>query len=163
MSFPLRLRIHKLALQARRVLGLPRRDRRLAAEAYLELARARLALAVFSFRSVAAGLGVTVQGATQPGTPQQSLTAEQHETVSRLAWILLRVARDASFTATCLPQAIAGRRMLRRRHIPSVLHIGVAKASPTSALEAHAWLESAAVDVTGSFTGGSFTEIARIV
>ncbi len=155
--------IRRLALQVRRVLGLPGRDRRLAAEALVELARARLALAVFSFRRVAAGLGETVPSASPAEPPPGPLTAEQHETVRRLAWILPRVARGAAFTANCLPQAIAGRRMLQRRNISSVLHIGVAKSDPGSGLEAHAWLQAAALDVTGGSPAGEFTEISRIV
>jgi hypothetical protein len=41
--------------------------------------------------------------------------------------------------------------MLHRRGIPSTLYLGVAKPSPGSdtPLEAHAWLRSGAVHVTG--------------
>ncbi len=157
------LSIRKLVLQARRVLELPAQDRRLVAETYMELSRARLALALFSFRRVAARLGKTVQGASKPKAVPQTLTDEQHMTVTRLAWIIPRVGHGAAFQATCLAQAIAGRRMLQRRNIPSVLHIGVAKANAGLKLEAHAWLESAELDVTGGSTAGNFTEIARIV
>ena len=57
-----------------------------------------------------------------------------------------RVARMLPWRPRCLPQAIATRRMLNRRRIPNLGHLGVVGTAP---LETHAWVTVGGAVVQG--------------
>ena len=59
-----------------------------------------------------------------------------------------RAMRNAPLDFICLPQALAARWMLARRHIASVVHIG-ARRRPDTAPRFHAWLLAGGQWVTG--------------
>ena len=59
----------------------------------------------------------------------------------------------------CLPNAIAGRCMLARRGIASVVQLGVG--NPLGNMHAHAWLEAAEAIVTGASPLHTVTPIRR--
>jgi hypothetical protein len=61
----------------------------------------------------------------------------------------LRVSRHLPWHSSCLVCAIAGRMMLRRRGMPSLLLLG-ARSDPEAELAAHAWLQCGGVDVVGA-------------
>jgi len=56
-------------------------------------------------------------------------------------------ARRVPWTAVCLPQALAGKWMLRRRGVPSVMRLGMAKDG--THYSTHAWLKVGDFPVTG--------------
>lgn len=134
--------------------------RALLVEAVLWLLVARMALLLVSFHRIAAWLGPL-----EPPGNRQPLPAggasPQAETAAQVGWAVICAARHVPFKAVCLPQAIAGKAMLRRRGVASVLHLGAAiAAGPDAALQAHAWLDAAGVKVTGYPVAADFTEIA---
>ena len=73
-----------------------------------------------------------------------------------------RAARHVPFKAVCLPQAMAGKMMLRRRGVVSVLSFGLA-VDQAGDFEGHAWLAAAGVKVTGFPVAEEFTEIACFI
>lgn len=77
-----------------------------------------------------------------------SLSAGQLRLVSRVAFAVPRVAVRVPWRADCLVQALAAQRWLRRKAIPTTLHVGVHKESPAE-FEAHAWLMQGDTIVTG--------------
>jgi hypothetical protein len=60
--------------------------------------------------------------------------------------------------STCLVQALAARSMLRRRHVATLLHFGVAL--DEGRIRAHAWLEAGGGCVCGGKAAIGFTPIA---
>lgn len=143
----------------RRFFNLPWSRKALVAEAVTWLALARLALVFVPFRSLAARFGTVAPGGT-PGGP--TLSDPQRDTAREVSWAVTRAARYTPFEAVCLPQAIAAKAMLSRRHIGSVMHFGVAK-KQDAPLDAHAWLDAGGVEVTGYPVGEGFVEVARFL
>lgn len=73
---------------------------------------------------------------------------------NRIAWAVGVASRYVP-AATCLPQALAVRMLLRQQGHPARLHIGVAKGE-RGQLEAHAWVES-----QGGIVIGNSQDISR--
>jgi len=138
------------------------RRRALIAEAAVWLLAARLALVFVPFPRLARRMGAfvppsdaRVASAAAPTTPDQAQIARQ------VSWAVRRAAAHVPFKAVCLPQAMAGQIMLKRRGVASAMHFGAAKRPDK--LDAHAWLDAAGVKVTGYPVGPGFTEIACFV
>ena len=72
-------------------------------------------------------------------SPEAPVSAESSpdSRAARVGRAVERVARVLPWRPPCLPQAIATRRMLRRRHISSRGHLGVVGTAP---LSTHAWV-----------------------
>ena len=140
--------------------------RMLLIEAVIHLALARLALVAVPFRVVARRSGAFAA----PNDPavKQALGATpkpEEQTLAReIGWAVTRAARYMPFKAVCLPQALAARHMLKRRGVASVLHFGVNIGKvPEPRFDAHAWLDSAGVEVTGYPVARDFTEVGCFV
>ena len=71
--------------------------------------------------------------------------------------MVLRVSRLTPWKSTCLVHALAARRMLRRRAIPSTLRLGVR--NDAAGLAAHAWLEACGGIVCGGADAEGFTHL----
>lgn len=132
-----------------------RRERIAVIEAGLCLACARLLLLI-PFRWIAPFLG-----RAQPATtarPVEALPAEQRGAALSIRRALLRVSRHLPWHSSCLVCAIAGRMMLRRRRMPSVLLLGT-RSDPETRLAAHAWLQCGEVDVIGAEAAPEYAPI----
>lgn len=68
------------------------------------------------------------------------------------------MSRHLPWECKCLAQAISGKRMLQRRHIPSTLYLGVSK-QEGGLLNAHAWLRSGDMVILG---GGALEGFAVV-
>jgi len=126
------------------------------------LLAARAVLLFIPFPCLARRLGTFVP----PSDPRVALgrsdSSTEHAAVAReIGWAVTTAARHVPFHAVCLPQAMAARTMLKRRGVPSVIHFGAAKGA--DALDTHAWLDAAGLEVTGFPVGGQFAEIACFV
>jgi hypothetical protein len=139
------------------------RRRALVAEAVLGLLAARLALIFTSFPQLSRRFGILVPP-SDPRVSKVATDANPNEIwiAQEVSWAVTRAARYMPFKALCLAQAMAAHRMLRRRHVASVMHIGAAKGQ-TKPIDAHAWLDAAGVEVTGYPVEGRLAEIARFV
>jgi len=139
------------------------RRRLLLAEAALLMGLARLALIVIPFPRLAPRLGTLLPPAEARAVQARWLQPQYHEAMAEdVGWAVTRAARYLPFRAVCLPQAMAARIMLKRRGIDSVLHLGAATGQ-RKPLDAHAWLDSAGVEVTGYPVSRQFAEIACFV
>ena len=78
---------------------------------------------------------------------------------SLIGWAVTCAARNAPFTAVCLPQALAAKMMLRRRGVVAELYFRFCKADDGE-LATHAWLRVGDVEVTGYPVARSCTPIA---
>ncbi len=110
-------------------------------EAILCLAFIRLVVSWVPFRHIAPHLGRPMEE-----SPEEASTWSRH-CARRVAWGIYRVKSRFPWKNTCLVQAIAAMIMLRRRHQPSTLYLGVS--TQDAEFEAHAWLRSGEVVVTG--------------
>jgi Transglutaminase-like superfamily len=117
---------------ARRLARLRRVDRRLALEAIWELARATLEIRFTASRDTVRLLGLIDRDGDEPAVPIPQLREAR-----RVGNMVERAARHLPWHPTCLRQALAVKRMLRRRGIPCRLHLGVESASEGVA---HAWV-----------------------
>ena len=84
------------------------------------------------FRRIASALGKGAPAAA-------ALTPEQAREALRVGWAVTAVSRTRIFHAVCLGQAIAAHSMLKRRGIPSTLHLGVAAPGTRSNGEPESW------------------------
>ncbi|HEX2087349.1 MAG TPA: lasso peptide biosynthesis B2 protein [Solirubrobacteraceae bacterium] len=143
------------ASAARRLAQLPWADRALLAEAAVLLALARLAVVLVPFRVIARRLGPRMAE-----TPR--VDAVEPERLRRLTWAIAAVARRTPWRSQCLEQALAAKAMLRRRGIASTLYLGVARgaAGAPRPFDAHAWLRSGTVHVTGGAGAGRYAVVA---
>jgi hypothetical protein len=132
-----------------------RRERRALYEAALCLVCARLLLLV-PFRRIAPFLGRAEP--VDAARPVAALSEEQRREAVAVRRALLRISRHLPWHSSCLVCAIAGRMMLRRRSMPSLLQLGARIDSPV-ALAAHAWLRSGDVDVTGADVASQYSPI----
>ncbi|MEA3011122.1 MAG: hypothetical protein QOJ91_2814 [Sphingomonadales bacterium] len=121
----------------------PRRG--LVAEACLNLLAAEARLRLFPLKSQ--GMG-GIAGAADPIPAEMPASEAQRRAALDVGWAVTRAAHYFPTPARCLAQALAARAMLRRRGIPSLMHVGVARPD-SGAFEAHAWLEAGGVEVTG--------------
>jgi len=132
-------------------LRLSAKQRGLLVEAAAMLSAAGLVLRVLPFSRVAPRLGTHM--AETPDAGAQT-TAESARDVR---WAVEIAARRLPWHPVCLPQAIAAKWMLRRRGVGSTLYLGV---NPSAGLDAHAWLRSGSLIVTGGPVNGDFTVVS---
>jgi hypothetical protein len=112
----------------------------LLAEATVALSVAGLRLSVTSFARIASGLGRHMDESAD------AVDAAALKQAARVRWAVETVARHLPWKPVCLPQALAAKRMLRRRGIASTLYLGV---DPAKQLDAHAWVRVGRMIVTG--------------
>lgn len=142
-----------------RLARLDRARRMLLVEAMLWLALMRIAAAIFPFRRYRARLGAFVGPTDSQGGRYPQICAAQSTLASQIGWAVTSAARNAPFTAVCLPQALAAKMMLRRRGVVAELYFGFCRGDGGE-LATHAWLRVGAVEVTGYPVARSCTAIA---
>jgi len=138
---------------ARKFLQLPAKRRLLLAEACVYLIGARIRTAAVPFRTIAPALGAAMTDS------EPSLRPEQQAIAGDIAATIDQAARHLPFKLLCLQQAIAAKRMLTRRGIPGTLYLGTQR-DPDGQLQAHAWLRSGVIRVTGG-SGTEHTILSR--
>jgi hypothetical protein len=109
------------------------RERLLLLEAFAWLTLAKILIHGIPFRWLAPRLGRPMaQSPETIGDPDRALAR-------RVGWAVEAAARHSPIRFVCFPQAIAAKWMLRRRGLPSTLHLGT-KLDAKDRLAAHAWL-----------------------
>jgi hypothetical protein len=140
------MRLRLLQLWIRRLNKLGRLSWRhcwLLLQAVSWLGLARLAVLTLPMPWITPYLGRHRQESPHTDQPGQGAVVKQ------VAWAVQMMSRCTPWDSNCLAQAIAAKRMLQRRKISSTLYLGVAR-KDAAALEAHAWLRSGTVVVTGA-------------
>jgi hypothetical protein len=129
------------------------RRRWLLCEALACLCWAKLLLLLVPFRWVAPLLG-------KPQTESPpAITSGERDLVLRVAWAVQSAAKHVPLGFVCLPQAMAAKWMLRRRHLASTLYLGVARPDEVK-FTAHAWLRAGDKILTGRAESRTHTAIA---
>ncbi|WP_274648625.1 lasso peptide biosynthesis B2 protein [Paenibacillus humicola] len=111
------------------------------AEAFLFLGWARMLL-VFPFAKIAPSLG------SKTAETSNELQPQEVRIIKSISSAVNIVSRHTVWDSKCLVRAIAGMKMLQRRHIGSTLYLGTAR-DGSGRLIAHAWLRSGPLYITG--------------
>lgn len=127
-------------------------QRGLLGEAAIALAAADLRVRWRGGRRMARALGDT-HARSVPADAAQLAQARA------VGWAIAVLSRRWPWAIVCLPQALAAQRLLRRRQVPCVLHLGLAR-DAHGRLSAHAWLRCADVDITGGEVAARYAEVA---
>jgi hypothetical protein len=156
-------RLRSIPRLLRRFVQVSNRQRALLLEAAGDLLAARLAVLFVPFPQLARSLGELVTSSDPRIVAASAASSPRAVAIARdVSWAVTRAARYVPFSAVCLPQAMAARRMLKRRGVASVMHFGAAKGQ-VKPLDAHAWLDAAGVEVTGYPVEERLAEIACFV
>lgn len=118
------------------------------------LALARIAILVLRFPIIAKRLGTPMTETAQNDDEQL------RPVLKRVKWAIGAVSRRAPWRCLCLEQGVAAKMMLRRRHIPSTLYLGVTRDKGASVAKAHAWVRSGTYFVTGGEGHEAFTVVS---
>lgn len=114
------------------------------AEAAILLALVRMAELVLPFRVIARHLGDHMAESDTRDDPYRLAVGR------RIGWAVRAISNHVPWRAKCLEQALAAKAMLRIRHISNTMYLGVAPGGdPHSPLDAHAWLRTGNLHVTG--------------
>lgn len=144
-------------------LRAPAGRRALALEAAAELVRARL-VTLLPARVYTSEFGeMAPPDATPAGSDPAPAEAERAAVIGRM---VEQVAPAMPFRALCLQQAIAVRRMLRRRGVPATVMLGVSRnaadrAEPRKGTAAHAWVAVGGRVVNGNADLERYAVVAR--
>lgn len=128
-------------------------DRRRVIEAGLELSRASVEL-----RALRGARTPRILGQISDGASFELASATQLREARQLGYAVARAAQMLPWHPTCLRQAVATQRMLRRRRIPSQLELGVSVPAPP---EAHAWVTVQGEPVIGHFEADRYQSLVR--
>lgn len=82
------------------------------------------------------------------------------DTIEKIGWAVTKISRHTPWDSKCFVQALTVQRLLCDKGIESTLYLGVGKSSKKGILDAHAWIRSGDVYVTGG-NGEKFSIVAR--
>lgn len=132
-----------------------RLEQRLLLEAFALLGMARLLVLAVPFRRLARTLGQHMQE-----SPPDSSRAELDLAVL-IGRAVQAAANNTPWQSVCLPQAVAGQWMLKRRGIAATLYLGVMKTDQKpEQLAAHAWLRCGDCILTGAAGHRQYTVVS---
>ncbi|NRD76972.1 lasso peptide biosynthesis B2 protein [Bacillus sp. BRMEA1] len=134
-------------------LKLPWKTKLLLVEAFFNLGRARY-LKRIPFENLALVLG-------EPMKETDYSPNEFHkDELIRISRAIYQMSRYTFWESECMVKAIAGMKMLERRHIASTIYFGTAK-DEKGALIAHAWLRCGPYYISGAEGMERFTVVAK--
>ncbi len=137
----------------------------LIAEAFLLIILAWLWLKIRPFPSIAKKLGTASSPSKHIAVTQNAkgaLSVYEIEAIRKISRAIISIAGNMPLVATCLPQALAGMWMLRRRRLSSSLYLGIWSGDEARADQfAHAWLSAYDMPICGYPIGPRLIEVAR--
>lgn len=130
-------------------------ERLLLLEAFALLGIARLLVLTIPFRWLARLLGRHMQ--ESPQTIDSAVLRQAR----MIGQAVCSAANNTPWESVCLPQAVVGQWMLKRRRIAGTIYLGVTKdeAIPEQ-LAAHAWLRCGGAILTGAARHRQFTVVS---
>lgn len=139
------------------------KEYRLFIEAWFFLAAARILIFWIPFRKLLPLIGQQVCQEEAEIAAADRVAANDLLELIRIS--IHRACRRSPWRTKCFEQALSARMMLRSRGIKSIIHFGVRKciSDQKDILEAHAWLISSGVVVTGGENNSTFTIVGCFV
>lgn len=130
----------------------------LSLELFLELSRARFQVSFVPFRVYARDLGTPIKPTDHTDECNPDISAETVHLLGAVRSLTTGWSTVLPWKCTCLVQALAAYRVLRRRGCRPCLYLGLRK-SPSD-LEAHAWLVYGSRFITGRAQAETFAPVA---
>lgn len=121
-------------------------------------AAAELAAALRRLRDTP--IDTLLAGQRHPATERLPAASAHDPQALAVGWALTAAARRLPWSCNCLTMTLAGQRMLARRGLDPVVHLGLRHGA--DGLRAHAWLEAGGGVVSGADTMEQFTPLVRI-
>lgn len=147
--------------KVRRFAALRAADKWLFLRAIAALAVARFQLATRPFERLVARLPEAQLSNAEPSNDsQQENVSIDAELLQRVAFAVRAAAANVPWNATCLPQAIAARALLKSHGYVPTMHLGVERLGD-DALAGHAWVTCGDAVVIGGEDLGRYTETHR--
>lgn len=130
-------------------------ERFLLIEAFLLLGLARFLVLTLPFKWLARTIG------THMSESGQDINVIDFRFAQIIGQAVRSAANNTPWQSVCLPQAVVGQWMLKRRNIPGTVYLGVAinKTIPDK-LSAHAWLRCGSAILTGADGHRQFTVVS---
>ena len=150
-----------------RFFRLPAFERRLFIEALFWCGLARLVILLLPFRIYARLMGkphAELKEKDESSETNKTLEAATRSSLEEIGRAVRRAGRHApwktrkSRKTRCLVEAIAAKRMLKRRKINCRIYLGVARENDR--MIAHAWLQSGNIILTGNKNLNTFTVVS---
>lgn len=85
-------------------------------------------------------------------------TIEHYRTCRAISFVTNRICDKTSWESKCLVRALTAQRMLKKRHIPSTLYLGVGLTEDNKMI-AHAWIRCGELYLTGG-NGKDYAQVA---
>ena len=139
-----------VSTRAVKFLRLPVSSKVLLLEAWITLGLSRGMVLALPFRWIAPRLRARLPGSVQDPGQAQART---------VGWALRVASRYTPWKSNCLAQAIAAKRMLHRRQLPSTLFLGVRKGEQDE-FEAHAWVDCGPMTLTGGHDQAGYSVVS---
>ena len=139
-----------VSARAAKFLRLPLSSKVLLLEAWITLGLSRGMVLTLPFRWIAPGLRADLPGPVLDSGQAQAQT---------VGWALRVASKYTPWKSNCLAQAIAAKRMLHRRQLPSTLFLGVRKGEQDE-FEAHAWVDFGPVTLTGGHDQAGYSVVS---
>lgn len=117
------------------------------------LAVSRIAVLTVKFDRIAPRLGEHGKESTE------EIAQPYLPVINEVKWAVNAMSAHTFWESKCLVQAIAAKKMLKRRKIKSTLYLGVAKDSDGKMI-AHAWVKSGGIILTGARGFRRFTVVS---
>ncbi|MDM5263039.1 lasso peptide biosynthesis B2 protein [Sulfurovum sp. XTW-4] len=137
-------------------VNLTNKEKKLFLEAYMMLGIMRAAILSVSFKRLTHSL--EHQKSKGEMTP---LTDDEMQTATLVGQTVTRAAAHTPWESACLVQSLTAQKMLQKRGIPGVFHLGVAKdKNVEEKMKAHAWSQCGDVILTGAKGYEEFTVIS---
>jgi hypothetical protein len=124
---------------------------------WILLGMARAAINLFSFKKLVPLLGThgDLAFSVPLVDPAQEARARQ------IGGVILAASKRTPWTSNCFPQAMVARLLLGLYKIPYALFFGVLRNHELDSLEAHAWVATGSVRVTGGYSFGRYTVVGH--
>lgn len=135
-------------------LKIGHKKRVLAIKAFGLCGIARAAILLIPFKKVKPYLGAHNQE-----SPQQ-VDSEVYTQAREIKWAVETISRYTPWESKCLVQAIVAQHLLKKKHIPTTLYLGVSK-DQQGELKAHAWLRCGEMIVTGGRMKAGYTQVSK--
>lgn len=126
-------------------LQFSKEDKKLFFEAFFLLGVTRVKMVFFSFKELTGDLKQHAQR-----IETTDISVEQRETALRVGRAVRKAARYTLWESACLAQALVAWKMLEKRGIKGLFHLGAAKdGEEKTGMKAHAWSQCGDLILTG--------------
>jgi hypothetical protein len=122
-------------------------------EAFIFLGGARILIA-FPFSKISPLLGVQMEETAI------NINPNNEKILKNIRHAISIMSNYTFWDSKCIVKAIAGMKMLERRHIESTIYFGIAK-DDKGKMIAHAWLRSGPLYITGAEELRRFNEVSK--